>query len=232
MFIAQINQWLKTELSHLGIQRCLGCGHPVHWQHYWCSQCQALLTPIATQRCIQCGLPIASGLYCGDCISHHRYFDHTWVLDDYRWPLDRLIIHFKHQHKRILAQGLAELFYQSHPSLPNAIFIDVPMYYQKQWQRGFNQSELLARALAQRYQQTYQHLFRQPHASEDFIGLSRSKRQRAVRSRYQLRTPSPPNHVIIVDDVMTTGSTLNELARQLKQAGTLEVDCIAIARTL
>lgn len=216
-------------------QRCKGCGQPLDRCGHWCRSCLDLLTPQPQLRCQRCALPIASGKFCGHCLTHPPTFDHTWTLDDYGWPLDQMIQQFKHQQQRQLAPALVELFIAQHPSqLPQGTLCSVPMHWYKRWRRGFNQSELLAQQLAHHLHLPYRELFQKPHASHDLIGLSRAERQRLVRHQYQLRRKviaTLPKHVILVDDVMTTGSTLSELAKQLKAQGVQTVDCWIIART-
>ncbi|MFM2486102.1 ComF family protein [Celerinatantimonas yamalensis] len=230
--------WLKAIQSQLQcyptIRRCLGCFQPIAPQQLWCTNCQTLLQPTPTRRCIQCGLAIASGTHCGECLKHPPAFDTTWVLDDYRWPLDQLIRRFKHQHQPLLGEGLAALFFTQHPldSAASVTLCPVPMHWYKRWRRGFNQSAILCDTLAARYHLPQCDLFYRHRNSIDLIGLSKEERQRAVQHSYQLRHYSTlPNHVILIDDVMTTGATLNELARQLKQTGVHRVDCWVMART-
>ncbi|MFM2481757.1 ComF family protein [Celerinatantimonas sp. YJH-8] len=214
------------------LQRCLGCQQSLDQHSHWCSECLTQLTPIYTHRCLQCALPIASGDRCGHCLHEAPYFDETFTFDDYRWPLAQFVQQFKHRRQTQLAQGLAELFYSYHPDLDSACLCPVPMHWRKRWQRGFNQSELLARALAKQFRLPYRSLFSKPKSSADLIGLSRKQRQHIVKNSYQLLpNQSLPDQVTLVDDVMTTGATLNELARQLKQAGVAKVDCWVLART-
>ncbi|MFM2479103.1 ComF family protein [Celerinatantimonas sp. MCCC 1A17872] len=228
--------WVKdlaTSLpTNIVSHHCLGCAQSSALHHYWCSSCRQLLIPETTKRCKCCGIAIASGELCGHCISHPPEYDQTFVFDDYRWPLNKLILRFKHQRQPLLGRALAELFYQQHPNLPTGLLCPVPMHWFKKWRRGFNQSLILTQTLARYYQCDYRELFIKPHKSVDLIGLSRTQRRKIVKKSYQLKANQAcPKRVILVDDVMTTGATLNELAHQLKQAGVSEVHCWVIART-
>lgn len=228
-WIKELTAYLPTDFA---AHHCLGCGQNTSIHNYWCSTCQQLLTPEITRRCRCCGLPIASGELCGHCISHPPEYDQTFVFDDYRWPLNKLIQRFKHQHQPLLGRALATLFYQQHTSLPEGVLCSVPMHWFKKWRRGFNQSEILVQTLAQSYQYNYRELFVKPHASIDLIGLTRRQRRIIAKQSYRLKhTYELPDRVILVDDVMTTGATMDELAHQLKQAGVSEVHCWIIART-
>ncbi|CAG8999972.1 MAG: hypothetical protein CENE_01955 [Candidatus Celerinatantimonas neptuna] len=214
------------------ISRCLGCQQPTHHSSLWCKDCLSLLQPVATERCQQCGIAIPHPPRCGQCLKRPPAFDLCIVFDDYQWPLDKLIQRFKHHKEVLLGQGLAELFYRHHSAAAATTLCPVPMHWRKQWQRGFNQSELLCQSLAKFYHLPHMDLFSRKHAGHDLIGLSRSERQRAIRNSYQLKPfKSLPSHITLVDDVMTTGATLNELANQLKKAGVEQINCWVLART-
>lgn len=223
-------QYIPHQLYRMS--RCLGCQQPTHHSSLWCKQCLSLLQPIPTERCQQCGMAITHPPLCGQCLEHPPSFDQTLTLDDYRWPLDKFIQRFKHQKEVLLGQGLAELFSQHHPMVDTTTLCPVPMHWRKQWQRSFNQSDLLCQAFAKFYHLPHLNLFSRKRAAPDLIGLSRFERQRAVKNSYQLKpSKSLPSHITLVDDVMTTGATLNELAKQLKINGVQQVNCWVIART-
>jgi ComF family protein len=191
------------------------------------------LTPAPQQRCQICAIHLPGGGVCGDCLKRQPAFNKVWIFDDYLWPLDSFIGQLKYAKQKPFGAGLAELFYHQHPNIdrPQAL-CPVPMHWRKQWRRGFNQSELLCQSFTKIYSLPIHHLFNRPSAGQDLIGLTAKARRRALTNCYQLkRQISPPTHIAIVDDVLTTGSTAQVLATLAKSAGVKRVDIWAIART-
>lgn len=209
-----------------------------------CSGCLCDLPFMDHQpRCKICGLSLTStGDHCGQCLHQPPNFSRSYIPFDYRYPLDRLIQGFK--YRRHLASGelLAQLLvdYVQHCSqeapgwLPPDLIIPTPMHWRRRWQRGFNQADILARALAKNLDVPLasRQVRRRKNAPAQ-QGLTRDQRQRNLRNAFVIRDPASiaGKRIALVDDVVTTTATTRELSRLLRKAGAADVQVWALART-
>lgn len=199
-----------------------------------CEDCHADL-PWRLFPCPVCGLSRTSPMAdCPDCQRLQPAFDHTCVALDYRFPLTQLLPAIKyHQQLRTLgwlAPVLAAQIRDTEQALPHCL-LPVPMHPWDQLRRGHNQAALLAEQLGRQLNipVQYQALQKIRHTRKQHR-LSARQRRHNLQGAFALNKPLP-SHVALVDDVMTTGSTLNEIARLLKSQGVLRVDNWVIART-
>lgn len=184
-------------------------------------------------RCPCCALPTPQGERCGGCLQHPPGFDSTIAAWAYDWPLDRLIPAYKYGAELALAKPLAEGLILNAKSAPRPdLLLAMPLHPTRLQERGFNQSQLLADLLAKalrvpvRYDVVERIKLTPPQAS-----LPRDARRTAIRQAFRVREAVSGMHIALVDDVMTTGASLDELAKTLKQAGASRIDCWVIART-
>jgi len=229
----------KFALDRLLPQLCLCCG-AVSQSHSLCDDCRLDL-PWTGNACPQCGLPATSSGHCGRCLLHPPAFDRCIVPLQYQFPLPSLIARFK-QRRRLsygaaLAQLLATHLQQTLPviELPELI-VPVPLHWWRRARRGFNQAELIADDCGRALGITVDtRLLRRRYATPSQQSLGRQQRQRNLQAAFditpQRRNGVMPRHVALVDDVVTTMSTCDALARLLKQHGVARVDVWAIART-
>jgi ComF family protein len=199
----------------------------------WCSKCDEDFNP-KKKRCPSCGRVSLRGRICGACLKVTPIITKTVVLFDYQYPANQLIKSFKFNHRPELAHCLADKLANKLAGLfpmPEAI-VAVPLHKTRQRERGYNQSLELCKQISKRL-----HLSILYSACERTIntnpqsGLPMKTRRRNLEGAFAVTAPRLPKHVVIVDDVITTGSTVNELARELIKAGCLRVDVWAIART-
>jgi ComF family protein len=106
----------------------------------------------------------------------------------------------------------------------------VPLHWRRRWQRGFNQSELLARAVARRYGLPVLDVLRRKRATPTQAGLSNARRRSNVAGAFTVRGAVSGRRILLVDDVMTTGATAAACAAALKRAGARHVAVLALAR--
>lgn len=143
----------------------------------------------------------------------------------YSWPFDSLIHALKFSHKFTLADYLCDAFLQQYPvnqtSLPD-LLLPVPMTYRRYWQRHYNQAVEICKALAAKYQLRWEPQWAQRTDNRLQHTLGREARKQHAQQAYCLQpltswqTGSPPLRVAIIDDVVTTGQTVNNLAAALK----------------
>jgi ComF family protein len=207
-----------------------------------CRSCFDSFVEVTSPLCPLCGKPFGSGggadHTCADCLATMPFFDIARAPYIYEGLLMTAIHEFKYSKRSSLAQSLGPLL-ASYAArwLGNAegmLVIPVPLHPKRLKQRSFNQSLLLARPVAAGLNVDLDYLslrrvrFTQPQAN-----LTSDERKKNVRRAFGVMEPNglEGRKVLLVDDVATTGSTLNECARVLKKAGVKEVFCLTIART-
>ncbi|WP_058910393.1 DNA utilization protein GntX [Entomohabitans teleogrylli] len=204
-----------------------------------CSICQQSLTP--PPHCPRCGLEaITHPLPCGRCLLKPPPWQRLIYVDDYRAPLNVLVQRLKFSAATALAPALSRLLLcqllaarrDGTLRLPDCI-IAVPLHQTRGWRRGFNQSDLLARPLARwlgcRYQPGGLKRRRRTAIQHQ---LSASARSDNLRGAFTLEFPVRDLHIAIVDDVVTTGSTVAEISRLLLRNGAATVQVWCLCRTL
>lgn len=198
-----------------------------------CGACEAELPALPEPRCPRCALPSPGGAVCGACLSRAPAFDATVAPLAYAFPADVLIHALKFRGELALARLLGALLRReiaTRRSAPPACVVPVPLSAARLRHRGFNQAAEIARALDRRAAPELALLERArdaPPQSE----LPWSERQRNVRGAFRVTRPLHGASVAVVDDVMTTGATLEEVARALKAAGAARVENWVVART-
>jgi ComF family protein len=235
---------ITAALNLLFPPQCSLCRVVIEQAGAICGDCWQELHFISDPQCKRCGYPheyeMGQGAECAACLANppeyyrHRsvlYFDEVSkkLVHDLKYYDNALMVEsFARWMKRIAPEWLAE---------EGAIIAPVPIHRYRLWQRKYNQSALLASALAKVSQREMMSslLHRVKHLPPQ-ASLSRQKRLRNVGSAFRVN----PNYrevvkdrpVILIDDVMTTGATINACAKQLNKAGAGRVYCITLARTL
>lgn len=215
----------------LPAQPCLLCGAPSR-ERAWCDACDASLPRLAQACCPKCALPTLNGAVCGHCLKRLPEFDHAVAAYAYAFPLDKLVQALKFNEQLNLAHSLAEPLAQRVAAGPDCI-VPMPLHPARLRERGFNQSQELARHLACRLElPLLPHAARRVRDTTPQSGLPWKARKKNIRHAFECGESLAGKHVAIVDDVMTTGVSLNELAKALKRAGAVEVSAWVVARTL
>jgi len=203
-----------------------------------CSGCLGDL-PRLLNACPQCGMELAPSAVmqsiCGECQREPPPVTRTFCFGLYQAPLDYLILQLKFHAQLAVAPLLAGLLAQkirgAEPQLPLAL-IPVPLHPARLAERGYNQAGELARALGHELGlPTLSNLVRRKRHTEAQSALPAKERRKNMRDAFEVVGSDVPTHVAIVDDVMTTGTTVWEMAKTLKQAGAQRVDAWIIART-
>jgi len=224
---------LNEALWRLLPGQCVLCGLPSRRRRDLCAVCEGDL-PWWPNPCPRCALPLppeTSGP-CGRCSRQPPPWHRAHAAFIYADPADLLVRLLKYRRQRPVARVMADLMAprMAVASRPEAL-VSVPMPWRRQWQRGFNQSELLARELGAALDlPVLSRALRRRAARPPQAGLPLKARQRNARGAFAARR-WVPRHVTIVDDVATTGSTLEATTRALQQAGAARVDVWLFART-
>jgi ComF family protein len=215
---------------------CVLCDQPSDRRADLCRECRDAL-PWLGPACERCGLP-SNTPCCDECFRRPPPHDRAVVPLRYDEPLIRMIHRVKFGGSRVDARILGALLadhvlvaYANVPR-PDAI-VPVPLSRARLWRRGHNQAALLAHRLgvALRVAVRYDACRRIRHTPPQ-AGLSRAARLRNLAGAFEVVETFEGRRVAIVDDVMTTGSTVAELARALASAGALSVDVWCVARTV
>lgn len=212
--------------------QCLLCRHDCQQQALICLQCQNEL-PQLVHPCPLCAFPLAvADAHCGQCQRRPAPWQRMRVLADFEPPFARLIHDLKYHQRalngRLLGQLLAR---QLTPPYPEVI-LPVPLHWWRQVRRGYNQASEIARGLQDILPVAVDasSLTRRRHTASQ-THLSRHQRQQNLRHAFACR-PLEYRHVALLDDVITTGSTMAELTRLLQDQGVIEVEVWAVCRTL
>ena len=219
-------------VNHLLTQDCLLCGQTGGGE-ILCRACADDLPRLPSPRCPCCALPTAAGELCGRCLAHPPHYDRTLAAFNYGFPLDKLIQSFKYGHRLALAAYLGRELARLAPDVAADLIVPLPLHPSRLRERGFNQALELARPVAatlglpldSRIGTRIRHTPAQ-------AGLPWKKREQNIRGAFHCARDLSGRRILLVDDVMTTGASLDECARTLKLHGAAEVTLLIVARTL
>lgn len=205
-----------------------------------CARCLATPTPIAADYfCVTCRTPFQNRFpldeqgRCRLCRSGTRGFDAAYCFGAYEGTLRELIHLFKYGGMKPLGRTLAAHLMLALPrDQPFDLAVPMPLHWRRKWQRGFNQSELLARAIAKRWSIPMKNAVGRTRATAAQAGLSNARRRENVAGAFRVKKAGQVEgrRILLIDDVMTTGATASACALVLKRAGAKSVTLLALAR--
>jgi ComF family protein len=203
-----------------------------------CADCLKDPAPLSAEFfCLNCrtpflnSFPLDSEGRCMLCRSGRRGFDEAFCYGAYEGTLRKLIHLFKYGGIRRLARPLGALLGDALPrDRQFDVVTAVPLHWRRRWQRGFNQSELLGKAIARTRGIPAVNVLRRRSATRAQAGLSNAQRRENVAGAFRARRRVNGLRILLVDDVMTTGATAGACARALKQAGARSVSLLSLAR--
>lgn len=223
--------WLQNFYHRLLYRHCSLCQLPLlKTDNYWCHDCIANFPQ--SPYCQHCGMTtLITVAHCGRCLTKPPLWDHLYRLGEYQPPLQQLVHQLKFAGKFWLAQPLAKQLAQQ-ISEPAPLLLPVPLHARRYCQRGFNQSYHLALALSEIFDSKVNSQgFSRSRYTQPQQQLTRLQRQHNLTNAFQLRQQCLPDHVAIVDDVVTTGSTVNQLTKLLRQQGVKRIDIYTLCHT-
>jgi ComF family protein len=204
------------------------------WDGLWCAGCEQDMPYLTEASCPICALPSPSAQVCGHCLREPPAFDRALALYRYAFPADALVQAMKFREQLALADEFAKYFV-AHcvPDTMPELLIPMPLHPAKLRTRGFNQSLLFAQGLSRRLHiPSLQNACRRVRDTPPQSSLSWDKRRKNVRNAFECMIDLQGKHVALVDDVLTTGASMNALAEAVRKRGAKRIDVWVIARTM
>lgn len=217
--------------------RCAGCGEVIDEVDGFCGPCWLTLDWLGNSGCAQCGLPLEAtdAPSCAKCLAVPPPLERMRAAVAYG-PMSRVIaLKLKYGRKVALARTMARFMAPLGGDSEGAIVVPVPLHRRRLWWRGFNQSGLVARHLGKAWGlEVDQHLLRRTRSTPPLKGLNESERRRTVKNAFALVDGRriDGRTIILVDDVMTSGSTAAACAAALRKGGAERVELISWARVV
>jgi len=198
-----------------------------------CHDCLTDL-PYNDTSCPICALPTVKNHVCSSCLQHPPSFQNCFTVCTYEYPIDALICEMKFRQRPEIAYALVRELYSRQLGYPGSrpdVIIPVPMHKRRMMQRGYNQALELSRAI-NKYSgiPVDSRSCRRARYTVPQINVPAKQRKTNVRSVFKISGPINYRYAMIVDDVITTGSTVNEIASLLIRTGVKRVCVWALAR--
>ena len=219
--------------------RCVQCQNKLQISsHGLCSRCNHTIRRFP--YCGKCGAKLSqNAMICGQCLRHEPSWDRLVMVGRYNEPLSTLIHRFKFQRAFWLDRTLARLLLlavfnakREHGlTLPDVI-LPVPLHHFRHWRRGYNQSDLIAYWLSKWLKiPCNNNLLKRTKHTPTQRGLTAKARRQNLKNAFAIKRKITYRRVALVDDVITTGSTLNEIAKLLRKHGVQEIQVWGVAKT-
>jgi ComF family protein len=238
---------LLSGLRHLLPSCCALCGQQAQHDCALCAPCRRQFFSQMPARCRICAMPLpdaSADPRCGDCLREPPAFDATVVAADYAAPIDQLVLALKFGEKLALAPLFAQLqadallrLRDRLPATLPSLLTAVPLSAKRLMSRGFNQTLEIARPLSRLTGIALApQLLTRLRDTRPQARLAPGQRRQNIASAFAVSAGCAGNiagrHIGVVDDVITTGQTLNEIAATLKRHGAVRVTNLVFARTL
>jgi ComF family protein len=222
---------LKTLSARVFGGTCFLCRGPAHG--LLCAPCEADLPCAPEPACPRCALASPEGAVCGRCIAHAPHYDATLSALAYDFPADALIHALKYRGELALADLLGARLCRRLPAAGRIdLLVPVPLSAARLRRRGYNQAAEIGRTVARVARVPLRvRLCERVADTPPQTELPWAERERNVRGAFRCTVGLGGARVAVVDDVMTTGATLDALARALKSAGAAHVVNLVAART-
>ena len=227
---ASLGSGLKHVRDRALPQSCFFCGDS--GDETVCVPCAADLPRLAEQACPRCQLDAANGEVCGRCLKKPPVWEHLVALWRYEFPLDKAMVSAKYHHAFAIYRWVAAQ-QNAWPFAASATLIPVPLAELRLQSRGYNQAQLIAEEMAKRFAlKVDANAIIRSRETDVQQHLNWSERRENVRAAFVATRSFAGESVVLIDDVLTTGATLNSLAGALLDAGAARVDAFVLARVM
>ncbi len=217
----------------LPAQPCVLCGS-MSDDGLWCKACDESLPYLHGELCPVCALPSPDRQICGHCLSEPPLYTRTCAAFRYAFPLDKLILGMKYGDQLPLAHELAKrLALRVGSESPPDFVIPMPLHPAKLSDRGYNQSMLIATAISRQLNlKLLSNAAKRTRNTPAQSALPWKEREKNVRDAFSCDFDLAGKHVALVDDVLTTGASMNALAKAIRKCGATEISVWVVARTI
>lgn len=201
-----------------------------------CYDCELSLPSLQTV-CVQCCLQLTgTASVCGHCLQQPPAYNRMFALSDYAEPMDRIItaakFHQKLFYTRVLGELLAEQIQKKYAGLTLPTYLlPVPLHPRRLKERGYNQALEIAKITAKKLHLPINLACSRVKATLPQSSLAHSERNKNIKNAFQLIRPITARHVAIIDDVVTTGQTVDAMSQVLRLSGVEQIDIWCCART-
>ena len=249
-----VSRWFSDVANLVCPPNCLACREPLErddLSHFYCGECCRRIITDASQCCRYCGaidrmMPSSSDTShksqprCWECSQQEYLFSQAVVLGHYTDLLRLLILDMKRDRDGILSSNMARLFLKTRESelrdIAPEVVVPVPMHYVRRFFRGTNNPTFFAKEIAHVLDIPVEmRIVRRTRYTKPQFHLKPRQRFRNVRGAFAFvsrKNPVAGKRVLIVDDIMTTGATCNEVARILREVGAASVSVAVFARAM
>jgi ComF family protein len=242
----QLVGWYRQAVRFVLPVECISCNQILGTDPipFFCRACWDQIASIGGPHCSRCDQPFVStaatswtpGHQCQNCLERPPIYERAWTLFPYVPPLQHAICAFKYGGKVALTKPLAALMIRAiPPDIDGDLLVPVPLHPTRLRTREFNQSLLLAEQLGRYLKRPVSAaVLVRVLATDPQTTLTRKERLRNLRQAFAVRNAESfaGRHVLLIDDVYTTGATLNECAKVLLKGGASSVSALTLARTI
>jgi ComF family protein len=221
---------LLTErmLGFLAPHDCLACGAE---GALLCAVCSELVFDDVPSRCYRCMAQTRDSAVCPAC-RRNSPLKHVWVATEYGGIAKELVRRLKFERAKAAHRPIAEHITAALPYFSDGLIVHIPTATSRERARGYDQSELIAKAVAARQKKMRHASLLARYGQTRQVGASRQKRQQQVDNMFAVRKPEliKDAHILLIDDILTTGASLEAAAKILKAAGAKQVDAAVFAQ--
>ncbi len=236
-----LTAWGRAALDVVYPRSCAACGAETEEEGFLCWNCISRIQYVSLPFCSICGDPVAGRVdrayICYTCTDSTPHFAIARSAARYRDTVQELLRAFKYRGALWLRPDLTHILESCARNEVDWESVDVvtavPLFWRRRLARGYNQAALLAGDLARRLGRPFEgRILRRVRSTDTQTHLTARERATNVEGAFQVRRPAriEQRRVLLVDDVMTTGATVNECARVLMKAGAGRVDVVTVAR--
>lgn len=217
-------------LNEIFYSECAGCDTTIPPGEYLCRQCLEDL-PFVTETCETCGYPLEiSASYCRNCFSS-KFFDYLFIPFWYKGVIKEALknVKFRYGFREINFFKYITGFIDCHAG--NYDFITpIPSHFIRKFRRFIHPADIIASNIAKKYDKKKVEILKRRKYTKYQWQLKKNMRHTNVRKAFELRKEVRGSKILLVDDIMTTGNTLNECAKLLKRNGASNVDCLVLSK--
>lgn len=205
---------------------CINCGRE---GSLLCEVCSLDSCPVLPSRCYRCKKLTKDFAVCDNC-RRTSPLKHVWVRTEYSGIAKDLVYKLKFRSARAAGATIAELMTDIIPILPSeTMVVHVPTATSRRRTRGFDHAQSIALALSKKFKLNYQGVVKRTGQTRQ-VGAKRDVRQKQLENAYHVKRDLNGQRVLLVDDIVTTGATLETVAKVLKSAGAKQVDAVVFAQ--